>query len=82
MVQLSSSGLLVNSSKSHCTTDNYIIMSIAVKGYITYIHTYHSCFIPKGVAEASQIFLQDTYYQNYLAVSNTADVTSGNPIAV
>jgi hypothetical protein len=23
------------------------------------IHTYHSCFIPEGVAEASQIFLRD-----------------------
>jgi hypothetical protein len=27
----------------------------------TYIHTYHSRFIPKGVAEVSQIFLQDTH---------------------
>jgi hypothetical protein len=26
-----------------------------------HIHTYHSRFIPKGVAEASQIFLRDTH---------------------
>jgi hypothetical protein len=26
----------------------------------TYIHTYHSHFIPEGVSEVSQIFLQDT----------------------
>jgi hypothetical protein len=25
-------------------------------GCILYIHTYHYCFIPKGVAEVSQIF--------------------------
>jgi hypothetical protein len=25
------------------------------------IHTYHSRFIPKGVAEVSQIFLRDTH---------------------
>jgi hypothetical protein len=27
----------------------------------TYIHTYHSRFIPEGVAEVSQIFLRDTH---------------------
>jgi hypothetical protein len=27
----------------------------------TYIHTYHSRFIPEGVAEVSQIFFRDTY---------------------
>jgi hypothetical protein len=26
-----------------------------------YIHTYHSRFIPEGVAEASQIFLRDAH---------------------
>jgi hypothetical protein len=26
-----------------------------------YIHTYHSRFIPEGVAELSQIFLRDTH---------------------
>jgi hypothetical protein len=46
--------------------------------------TYHSRFIPEGVAEASQMLLQDAKitYQNYLAVRNTADVTSAKPIAV
>jgi hypothetical protein len=44
--------------------------------------TYHSRFIAEGVAEASQIFLQDIHiYQNYLAIRNTVDVT-GKPIAV
>jgi hypothetical protein len=41
----------------------------------TYIHTYHSRFIPEGVAEASQILPR-------IAVRNTVDVTSGKPIAV
>jgi hypothetical protein len=27
----------------------------------TYIHTYHSRFIPEGVAEVSQIFLRDIH---------------------
>jgi hypothetical protein len=27
----------------------------------TYIHTYHSRFIPEGVAEVPQIFLRDTH---------------------
>jgi hypothetical protein len=41
------------------------------------IHTYHSRFIPEGVAEASRIFLT-----NLLTKINTADVTGGKPIAV
>jgi hypothetical protein len=44
------------------------------------IHTYHLRVISVGVA--SQIFLQDPDVQNYLAVSNTAEVTNGKPIAV
>jgi hypothetical protein len=28
---------------------------------LSYIHTYHSRFIPEGVAEVSQIFLRDTH---------------------
>jgi hypothetical protein len=43
------------------------------------LHTYHSRFIPEGVAEASQA---STFFQNYLAMSNTADITGGKPIAV
>jgi hypothetical protein len=39
---------------------------------IIHIHTYRSRFIPKGVAEVSQIFLRETH----------ADVTGGKPIAV
>jgi hypothetical protein len=47
------------------------------------IHTYHSHFIPEGLAEASQIFLRDTHFlPNYLAMRNTADVTGGKSIAV
>jgi hypothetical protein len=38
------------------------------KNQLIYIHTYLSCFIPEGVAEASQIFLQDTHVlPKYLA---------------
>jgi hypothetical protein len=49
----------------------------------TYIHTYHSRFIPEGAAEVSQIFLRDTHvFQNKLAMRNTADVAGGKPIAV
>jgi hypothetical protein len=40
---------------------------------ILFIHTYHSCFIPEGVAETSKIFA--------LAMSNTADVTGSKPIS-
>jgi hypothetical protein len=43
--------------------------------------TYHSRFIPEGIAEVSQIFLRDTH-QNKLTMRNTADVTGGKPIAV
>jgi hypothetical protein len=48
----------------------------------TYINTYHSRFIPEGVAELSQIFLRDTYVLSKLAIKNTADVTGGKPISV
>jgi hypothetical protein len=44
------------------------------------IYTYHSRFIPDGVAEESQIFPK--FYQNYLAMINFADVTGDKPIAV
>jgi hypothetical protein len=46
------------------------------------IHTYHSRFIPKGVAEVSQIFLREAHVLPKLAMRNTADVTGGKPIAV
>jgi hypothetical protein len=49
---------------------------------VVYLHTYHSRFIPKGVAEISQIFLRDTHVLPKLAMRNTADVTGGKPIAV
>jgi hypothetical protein len=47
-----------------------------------YIHTYHSRFIPEGVAEASQIFLRDTHVLPKLVMRNTANVTDGKSIAV
>jgi hypothetical protein len=49
---------------------------------LSFRHTYHSRFIPEGVAEVSQIFLQDTHVLPKLAMRNTADVTGGRPIAV
>jgi hypothetical protein len=42
-----------------------------------YIHTYHSRFIPEGVAEVSQIFLRDIH-----VLPKLADVTGGEPIAI
>jgi hypothetical protein len=51
----------------------------------TYIHTYHSRFIPEGVAEVSQILSQifhPRFTKIILAMRNTADVTGGKPIAV
>jgi hypothetical protein len=46
-------------------------------------YKYHSHFMPEGVAEALQIFLQDAHVlHKYLAMSNTADVTGSKPIAV
>jgi hypothetical protein len=47
-----------------------------------YIHTYHSRFIPEGVAEISQTFLRDTHVLPKLAMRNTEDMTGGKPIAV
>jgi hypothetical protein len=38
-----------------------------------HIHAYHTCFIP--VAEAFQISETPTFYQNDLALRNTADIT-------
>jgi hypothetical protein len=49
----------------------------------TYIHTYHSHFIPEGVAEVSQIFLKYTHVLPKLVNhEETADVTGGKPIAI
>jgi hypothetical protein len=39
-------------------------LNVVKNSYLTalmYIHTYHSRFIPEGVAEVSQIFLRDTH---------------------
>jgi hypothetical protein len=48
-----------------------------------HIHTYHSRFIREGVAEVSQILLQDTHVlPKLVSYKNTADVTGGKPIAV
>jgi hypothetical protein len=40
--------------------------------------------LKEGVPEASQTLLRDAQitYQSYLAMSNTADVTGGKPIAI
>jgi hypothetical protein len=46
------------------------------------IHSYHSRFIPEGVARHLRYSSQTpTFYQNW-AMSNTGDVTDGKPIAV
>jgi hypothetical protein len=59
-----------------CLTKLYDKVSVTDTTLIIYIHTYHSRFIPEGVAETP------TFYQNYLATRNTADVKGGKPIAV
>jgi hypothetical protein len=50
--------------------------------HIFCIHTYHTRFIPEGVAETSQVLLQDTHILNNLAMRNTADLTGGKPIGI
>jgi hypothetical protein len=45
-------------------------------------YTYHSRFIPKGVAETSQIFLRDAQVLPKLFSYKLYDVTGGKPIAV
>jgi hypothetical protein len=55
-----------------------LLISIS-KGLNTYIPLTPD---PEGVAEASQSFLRDTFYQNDLAMMNTPDVAGGKPIAV
>jgi hypothetical protein len=50
-----------------------------------YIHTYHSRFIPEGVADCtSQIFFRDNHVlpKWLFAMRNAADVTGGKSIAV
>jgi hypothetical protein len=37
---------------------------------IGYIHTYHSRFIPEGVAEVSQIFLRDRQTSTVFLIAN------------
>jgi hypothetical protein len=60
--------------------------STVLSNYHTY--TYHSRFIPGGVAEASQTILRNVDVLSklllllLLPMSNTADVTGGKPIAV
>jgi hypothetical protein len=55
------------------------ICILQLETILTYTVTYHLRFILEAVAEASET---PTFYQNYLAMSNTADVMGGKPIAV
>jgi hypothetical protein len=62
-----------------------LIKDIYNKYTINNIHTYHSRFIPEGVAEVSQIFFRDTHVLPKLVrylMRNTAGVRGGKPIAV
>jgi hypothetical protein len=51
---------------------------------LSYIHTYIplTLYTRRGSRGISDIASRPTFYQNYLAVRNTADVTDGKPIAV
>jgi hypothetical protein len=44
----------------------------------TYVHKYHSRFIPEGVAEVSEVFLRDTHVLPKLVVKNTAVILDAN----
>jgi hypothetical protein len=51
--------------------------------YNDFLHTYIPLPLTLNVAKTSQIFLRHThFYQNDLAMRNTADVTVSKPIAV
>jgi hypothetical protein len=41
---------------------NIVLLSILILLHYKYIHTYHSRFIPEGVAQVSQIFLRDAHF--------------------
>jgi hypothetical protein len=64
---------------SICVTMITIYFTITIKYAYAYIPL---TLYPRGVAEASQIIFISTFYKNYLAMRNTADVTSGKPNAV
>jgi hypothetical protein len=58
-----------------------IIIIIILQPYIhTYLHATHALY-PKGQQKHFTYSL-NTFHQNYLAISNTADMTDGKPIAV
>jgi hypothetical protein len=46
------------------------------------IHTYHSLFIPEGIAEASRIILRDAHVLPKWLSYEAADVKGGKPIAI
>jgi hypothetical protein len=65
----------------HLTFDGQIILILI--NIHTYIHTYHSRFIPEGVAEVSQIFLRDTHVLTKLVTyEEHCRRDSGKPIVV
>jgi hypothetical protein len=47
-----------------------------------YKQSYNSRFIPEQHRHLRYSFETPTFYQNYLAMSNTADLTGGKPIAL
>jgi hypothetical protein len=60
-----------------------MMMKLGIVSLTQLLHTYHSRFIPEGVAEVSRYSSEThTFYQNLIAMRNTADVTGGKPIAV
>jgi hypothetical protein len=67
-----------------------LIKNIILLLYIVITHVdikelfyiYHARVIPEGVAGVAYYSETATFYQNYLALTNTADVTGGKPIAV
>jgi hypothetical protein len=65
-----------------CENDERHDPSRYYKALILYIHTYHSRFIPKRVTKSNEILLRyTTFYQNDLAMMNTADTIGDKPSA-
>jgi hypothetical protein len=66
-------------SKGFC---NELLPLLMSRGCLYILHTYHSRFIPEGVAEVSQIFLRDTHVLPKLLSYDEHCVIGGKSIAV
>jgi hypothetical protein len=78
IAKTSSAGNFISVKKRLFSSSNYYHYTFTY----TYIHTTHAGF-PKGYQKRHRYFSETPmFYKNYLALRNSADVTSGKPIAV